>query len=113
MPLAQVQNAQAATDVMAKIALSQPNFCLAGDGCRQRQRMLDINIGIYLNKNHPPQVFRRLEALNWGDAVMSVATYAESINRIGNGDVNPAIDISFCVASATFQPHSVSISKAS
>lgn len=39
--------------------------------------MLDTNICIYLIKNHPPQVLRRLEALNQGDAVMSVVTYAE------------------------------------
>ncbi len=39
--------------------------------------MLDTNICIYLIKNHPPQVLRRLQALNQGDAVMSVVTYAE------------------------------------
>ena len=39
--------------------------------------MLDTNICIYLIKNHPPQVLRRLEALNIGAAVMSVVTYAE------------------------------------
>ena len=39
--------------------------------------MLDTNICIYLIKNHPPQVLRLLEALNKGDAVMSVVTYAE------------------------------------
>jgi tRNA(fMet)-specific endonuclease VapC len=39
--------------------------------------MLDTNICIYLIKNHPPQVLRRLEVLNQGDAVMSVVTYAE------------------------------------
>ena len=39
--------------------------------------MLDTNICIYLIKNHPPQVLRRLEALNKGGAVMSVVTYAE------------------------------------
>jgi tRNA(fMet)-specific endonuclease VapC len=39
--------------------------------------MLDTNICIYLIKNHPPQVLRRLEALNQGEAVMSVVTYAE------------------------------------
>lgn len=39
--------------------------------------MLDTNICIYLIKNHPPQVLRRLEALNQGGAVMSVVTYAE------------------------------------
>jgi tRNA(fMet)-specific endonuclease VapC len=39
--------------------------------------MLDTNICIYLIKNHPPQVLRRLETLRQGDAVMSVVTYAE------------------------------------
>jgi tRNA(fMet)-specific endonuclease VapC len=39
--------------------------------------MLDTHICIYLIKNHPPQVLGRLEALNQGDAVMSVLTYAE------------------------------------
>ena len=39
--------------------------------------MLDTNICIYLIKNHPPQVLRRLEVLKQGDAVMSVVTYAE------------------------------------
>jgi tRNA(fMet)-specific endonuclease VapC len=39
--------------------------------------MLDTNICIYLIKNHPPQVLGRLQALNQGDAVMSVVTYAE------------------------------------
>lgn len=39
--------------------------------------MLDTNICIYLIKNHPSQVLRRLETLNLGDAVMSVVTYAE------------------------------------
>ncbi len=39
--------------------------------------MLDTNICIYLIKSHPPQVLRRLQALNQGDAVMSVVTYAE------------------------------------
>lgn len=39
--------------------------------------MLDTNICIYLIKNHPPQVLRRLEVLKLGDAVMSVVTYAE------------------------------------
>lgn len=39
--------------------------------------MLDTNICIYLIKNHPPQVLRRLEALTLGSAVMSVVTYAE------------------------------------
>lgn len=39
--------------------------------------ILDTNICIYLIKKHPPQVLRRLEALNRGDAVMSVVTYAE------------------------------------
>ncbi len=39
--------------------------------------MLDTNICIYLIKNHPPQVLRRLEAQTQGDVVMSVVTYAE------------------------------------
>ncbi len=39
--------------------------------------MLDTNICIYLIKNQPPQVLRRLEVLKLGDAVMSVVTYAE------------------------------------
>ena len=39
--------------------------------------MLDSNICIYLIKNHPPQVIRRLEALMQGSVVMSVVTYAE------------------------------------
>ena len=39
--------------------------------------MLDTHICIYLIKNHPPQVLRRLEVLKLGDAVMSVVTYAE------------------------------------
>jgi tRNA(fMet)-specific endonuclease VapC len=39
--------------------------------------MLDTNICIYLIKNHPPQVLKRLEVLKQGDAVMSVVTYAE------------------------------------
>ena len=39
--------------------------------------ILDTNICIYLIKNHPPQVLRRLEVLKQGDAVMSVVTYSE------------------------------------
>jgi tRNA(fMet)-specific endonuclease VapC len=39
--------------------------------------MLDTNICIYLIKNLPPQVLRRLEALTQGSALMSVVTYAE------------------------------------
>ncbi len=39
--------------------------------------MLDTNICIYIIKNHPPHVLRRLEALKQGAAVMSVVTYAE------------------------------------
>ena len=39
--------------------------------------LLDTNICIYLIKNHPPQVLRRLEVLKQGDAVMSVVTFAE------------------------------------
>jgi tRNA(fMet)-specific endonuclease VapC len=39
--------------------------------------MLDTHICIYIIKNHPPQVLRRLEALNQCEVVMSVVTYAE------------------------------------
>ena len=39
--------------------------------------MLDTNICIYLIRRQPPQVLRRLEALNEGDVYMSVITYAE------------------------------------
>ena len=39
--------------------------------------MLDTNICIYLIKRHPLQVLARLEALNLGEAVISVVTYAE------------------------------------
>lgn len=39
--------------------------------------MLDTNICIYLIRRQPPQVLRRLEALNEGDVCMSVITYAE------------------------------------
>ena len=39
--------------------------------------MLDTNICIYLIKQHPPQVLRRLQALTQGSVVMSVVTYAE------------------------------------
>jgi tRNA(fMet)-specific endonuclease VapC len=39
--------------------------------------MLDTNICIYLIKRHPPQVLGRLQALNQGEVVMSVVTYAE------------------------------------
>lgn len=39
--------------------------------------MLDTSICIYLTKRHPPQVFKRLESLAKGSAVMSVVTYAE------------------------------------
>lgn len=46
--------------------------------------MLDTNICIYLIKNQPPQVLRRLEALTLGSAVMSVVTDAEL--RAGLGD---------------------------
>lgn len=39
--------------------------------------MLDTNICIYLLKQHPPQVLKRMRDLRRGDAVMSVVTYAE------------------------------------
>ena len=39
--------------------------------------MLDTNICIYLIKNNPPQVLRRLQTLSLGSVVMSVVTYAE------------------------------------
>ena len=39
--------------------------------------MLDTNICIYLIRRHPPEVLRRLEALDEGDVSMSVVTYAE------------------------------------
>ena len=39
--------------------------------------LLDTNICIYLLKRQPPQVVRRLEALNEGEVSMSVVTYAE------------------------------------
>lgn len=39
--------------------------------------MLDTNICIYLIRNHPPQVLRRLQAQPLGSVVMSVVTYAE------------------------------------
>ena len=39
--------------------------------------MLDTNICIYLIKRQPVQVVARLEALNLGEAVISVVTYAE------------------------------------
>jgi len=39
--------------------------------------MLDTNICIYLMKAHPPNVLARLQTLDYGDAVMSVVTYAE------------------------------------
>ena len=39
--------------------------------------LIDTNICIYLIRRQPPQVLRRLEALNEGDVCMSVITYAE------------------------------------
>ena len=39
--------------------------------------MLDTNICVYLMKAHPPQVLARLLQLDYGDAVMSIITYAE------------------------------------
>lgn len=39
--------------------------------------MLDTNMCIYLIKNHPPQVLKRLETLTQGSVVISVVTYAE------------------------------------
>jgi tRNA(fMet)-specific endonuclease VapC len=39
--------------------------------------MLDTNICIYLIKQQPKKVLVRMHALNRGDAVMSVVTYAE------------------------------------
>jgi tRNA(fMet)-specific endonuclease VapC len=39
--------------------------------------MLDTNICIYSMKQHPPAVLRRFAALHYGDAVISVVTYAE------------------------------------
>jgi len=39
--------------------------------------MLDTNICVYLMKAHPPEVLARLLQLDYGDAVMSIITYAE------------------------------------
>ena len=39
--------------------------------------MLDTNICIYLMKAHPPEALARLAQLDYGDAVMSIITYAE------------------------------------
>ena len=39
--------------------------------------LLDTNICIYLMKAHPPEVLARLLQLDYGDAVMSIITYAE------------------------------------
>lgn len=39
--------------------------------------MLDTNICIYVMKAHPPEVLARLTALDQGDVMMSVVTYAE------------------------------------
>jgi tRNA(fMet)-specific endonuclease VapC len=39
--------------------------------------LLDTNICIYLMKAHPPEVLARLQQLDYGDAAMSIITYAE------------------------------------
>ena len=39
--------------------------------------MLDTNLCIYLIRQHPPEVLRRLSALKAGEACMSVVVYAE------------------------------------
>lgn len=39
--------------------------------------MLDTNICIHLIQRHPPQVLQRLSALQQGEVLMSVITYAE------------------------------------
>jgi tRNA(fMet)-specific endonuclease VapC len=39
--------------------------------------MLDTNICIYLIRNHPPGVLKKLQTLRRGDVVMSVVVYAE------------------------------------
>ena len=44
--------------------------------------LLDTNICIYLARQQPPQVVRRLEALHEGDVAMSVVTYAELLAGI-------------------------------
>ena len=54
--------------------------------------MLDTNICIYLIKNHPPQVLRRLEALRQGEVLMSVVTYAELCAGLEMQTVNRELD---------------------
>ena len=49
--------------------------------------MLDTNICIYLMKAHPPEVLARLLRLDYGDAVMSIITYAEL--RVGLEPLGP------------------------
>ena len=49
--------------------------------------MLDTNICIYLMKAHPPEVLARLLGLDYGDAVMSIITYAEL--RVGLEPLGP------------------------
>ena len=39
--------------------------------------MLDTNICVYLMKANPPEVLARLLQLDYGEAVMSIITYAE------------------------------------
>ena len=54
--------------------------------------MLDTNICIYLIKNQPPQVLRRLEVLPLGSTVMSVVTYAELRAGLEMQSINRAHD---------------------
>lgn len=54
--------------------------------------MLDTNICIYLIKNHPPQVLRRLETLPLGSVVMSVVTYAELRAGLEMQSANRSLD---------------------
>ena len=49
--------------------------------------LLDTNICIYLMKAHPPEVLARLLQLDYGDAVMSIITYAEL--RVGLEPLGP------------------------
>ncbi len=46
--------------------------------------LLDTNICIYIAKRRPPGALTRLEALQPGDAVMSVVTYFELVNGAWN-----------------------------
>jgi tRNA(fMet)-specific endonuclease VapC len=41
------------------------------------QFLLDTNICIYIRRRHPPEVLRRFERLQPGDAVLSVITFGE------------------------------------